>query len=150
MRKVIVALAVVGVAVSAFALNGHYSAAAEPYGTHGWNCALVNHSGFSTFGPIPVAAIGVAGYLLLAVLSWFRRRGWTLLFSWIGLGFASYLSYVEAYVLQTWCATCVVSQCLISLIAILALIDIIITLTRSIMGKASGAVDQVVTHLRYG
>lgn len=134
MRKFIVALAVAGIVVSALSLASG---------------GVVTHSGYSKVGPVPVAALGVAGYLLLAVLAWFRRRGWTLLLAWIGLGFAAYLTYVEAVVLQAWSAYCVISQCLIAAVAVLAAIDAGIALAKRV-NKATDAVDQVVTGLRYG
>lgn len=134
MRKFIVALAVAGIVVSALSLA---------------NGDVVTHSGYSKFGPVPVAALGVVGYLLLAVLAWFRRRGWTLLLAWIGLGFAAYLTYIEAFVLQAWSAYCVISQCLIAAVAVLAAIDAGIALAKRV-NKATDAVDQVVTGLRYG
>ena len=83
------------------------------------------------------------------MLAWFRRRGWTLLLAWIGLGFAAYLTYVEAVVLQAWSAYCVISQCLIAVIAVLAAIDAGIALAKRV-NRATDAVDQVVTGLRYG
>ena len=134
MRKVIIALAVAGIVVSALSLA---------------NGGVVAHSGYSKIGPVPVAAVGVVGYLLLAVLSWFRRRGWMLLLAWIGLGFASYLTYVEAFVLRAWSAPCVISQCLIAVIAVLAAIDAGIAIAKRV-NRATDAVDQVVTGLRYG
>lgn len=139
MRKIIFALAIAGIVDSALAFEAHYAATGSGVG----------HSTASTIGPVPVAAIGVAGYLLLALAVWFRRRGWTLLFAWIGLGFAAYLSYVEAFVLRVWSAYCIVSQCLIALIAILAAIDTGIAIARKFNG-ASDVVDQVVNNLRYG
>ena len=129
-----IALAVAGIIVSALSLV---------------NGGVVTNSGFSEIGPVPAAAVGVAGYLLLAVLAWFRRRGWTLLLAWIGLGFAAYLTYVEAFVLQAWSAYCVISQCLIAAVAVLAAIDAGIALAKRV-NKATDAVDQVVTGLRYG
>ena len=139
MRKIIFALAIVGIVVSTLSLQAHYAA----------NSGMVLHSSFSTIWLVPVAAIGVAGYLLLALLAWFYRRGWTLLFAWIGLGFAAYLTYIEAYVLRAWSAYCIVSQCLIALIAILAVIDVGIAIARR-LNKATDVVDQVVNNVRYG
>lgn len=129
-----IALAVAGIVVSALSLA---------------NGGVVTDGGFSKIGPVPAAAVGVAGYLLLAVLARFRRRGWMLLFAWIGLGFAAYLTYVEAFVLRAWSAYCVISQCLIAVIAVLAAIDAGIAIANRIKG-ATDAVDQVVTGLRYG
>lgn len=146
MRKLIVGLAVAGIVVSALALEMHYSSPAQASAPAHWDCGLVNHSGYSAMGAIPVAAIGVAGYLLLALLAWFRKPGWTVLFAWAGLGYAAYLSYIEAYVLQTWCTYCVISQCLIALIAIFAAIELI----TGIIGAASSMVERAVKNLRYG
>ena len=151
MRKLIFALAIAGIAVSALALQAHYSASTQPYqGALGWNCSTVNHSQFSMLGPLPVAAIGVGGYLLLALLAWFRRRGWTLLFAWIGVGFAAYLAYLEAYVLHVWCLYCVISQYLIALIAILTMIGVVMDGVKRISGTISKTVDWIITNLRYG
>jgi uncharacterized membrane protein len=146
LRKVILGLAVAGIVVSALAWQVHYSSAVQPCDINAhWDCGIVNHSRYSMIGPVPVAAIGVAGYLLLALLAWFRRRGWTTLFAWIGVGFAAYLSYLEAYVLQVWCLYCVISQCLIALIAILATINLAMELTN----VASTMIERAIKNLRY-
>lgn len=145
MRKLTFALAICGIAVSALALQAHYSASALPF-----DGGVVNHSQFSMLGPIPVAAIGVGGYLLLALLAWFRRPGWTLLFSWIGLGFAAYLSYLEIYVLKAGCLYCVISQCLIALIAILAAVVTVTDVVKRTSSAVSSLVEWIVTSLRYG
>ena len=76
---------------------------------------------------IPVAGIGVAGYAALFVLTTFRRSRaetptWLLGASVAGLAFALYLTYIEAYILTTWCILCLISLALISLISILALV----------------------------
>lgn len=139
MRKVIFVLALAGIVDSGLALQAHYAASG----------GVVSHGAFSTLGLVPVAVIGIVGYALLALLAWFRRRGWTLLFAWIGLGFAAYLSYVEAYVLGAWSAYCVISQVLIAAIAVLAAVDAGFAIAKKIRG-ATDAVDQVVTGLRYG
>ncbi len=121
MRYIIFLLAIAGIVVSSLAWQVHYSTATEPCDINAhWDCGIVNHSRYSMLGPVPVAAIGVAGYLLLALLALFRKRPWTLLFAFIGLGFALYLSHIEASLLQVWCLYCVISQVIIALIAILA------------------------------
>lgn len=127
MRYVIVVLAILGIVVACLAWQVHYSSAIQPCDINAhWDCGVVNHSRFSMVGPIPVAAIGVAGYLLLALLALFRKPGWTLVFSIIGLGYALYLSHIEESLLQVWCLYCVISQCLIALIALLAIVNLIL------------------------
>jgi vitamin-K-epoxide reductase (warfarin-sensitive) len=64
MRYLIALLALAGVVVSALALQVHYSTATEPCDINAkWDCGIVNHSPFAEIMHIPVAAIGIAGYL---------------------------------------------------------------------------------------
>ena len=124
-RFIIFLLAVAGIVVSSLAWQVHYSNKLQPCDINArWDCGIVNHSRYSMIRGVPVAAIGVAGYLLIALLALFRKRRWTLLFSLIGLVFALYLSHIEASVLEVWCLYCVASQAIIALIAILAAINL--------------------------
>lgn len=120
MRYLIAFLALAGLIVSYLAFRVHYSNAVEPCDINAhWDCGVVNHSPFSMIGPVPVAAIGMAGYLMLGVLALLRRRAWVLAASLVGLGFALYLSHIEKDVLMVWCLYCVISQGLIVLITLL-------------------------------
>lgn len=121
MRYVIAVLALLGVVVAILAWQIHYSNAVQPCDINArWDCGIVNHSRYSMVGPIPVAAIGVAGYILLIVLAMLRRRAWTLFASILGLAYALSLSSVERYELEVWCLYCVSSQFLIAIICLLS------------------------------
>jgi vitamin-K-epoxide reductase (warfarin-sensitive) len=122
MRFVIALLALAGVLVSGLALHVHYSHDVEPCDINAhWDCGIVNHSRYAEISHIPVAAIGIAGYLALTVLALLRRRGLTLLASLIGMGFALYLTNIEAHKLEVWCLYCVTSQGIIALITLFSL-----------------------------
>ncbi|MGA2084711.1 MAG: vitamin K epoxide reductase family protein [Terracidiphilus sp.] len=122
MRYLIAILALAGVAVSALALRVHYCADTEPCSINEkWDCGIVNHSPFAEVLHIPVAAIGIAGYLALAGLALARQRFLLFLAALAGLGFALRLTFIEEYVLQVWCLYCVISQAVIALIALLSL-----------------------------
>ncbi len=122
MRYVIALLAVVGLAVSFLALRVHYSNDVEPCDINEhWDCGVVNHSPFAMIGPVPVAAIGMAGYALLGVLALMRRSALTAGAAVVGLGFALYLTYIEKNVLMVWCLYCVISQGIILLLTLLSL-----------------------------
>ena len=70
MRYLITILALAGVVVSALALRVHYSTDAQPCSINEtWDCGIVNHSPFSEIARVPVAAIGIVGYLALAGLA---------------------------------------------------------------------------------
>jgi vitamin-K-epoxide reductase (warfarin-sensitive) len=122
MRFLIAVLALAGVVVSALALRVHYDTGTEPCSINEkWDCGIVNHSPFAEVAHVPVAVIGIAGYLTLAGLALARRRAWLASLALIGLGFALYLSNIERSVLQVWCLYCVISQGIIALVTLLSL-----------------------------
>ncbi len=123
----IAVLAAAGMAVSAVSLQRHYAKSATAFCEVGekFNCDIVNRSEYSSVMGIPVAGIGVAGYgVLLALATAYRSRAETplrlLVAALAGLGFALDLTYIEGYVLGTWCILCLSSLGLIAGIAVLA------------------------------
>ena len=117
----IAVLAISGVVVSLISLQHHYAKSRTTYCEIGeaFNCDIVNRSEYSSIFGVPVALIGVFGYVLLAVLATiYRKSSQTparlLLASSAGLVFALYLTYVEARVLGVWCILCLSSLCLIA------------------------------------
>jgi len=122
MRYLIAILALAGVAVSTLALRVHFSTGTEPCSINErWDCGVVNHSPFAEVAHIPVAVIGIAGYLALAGLALARQRFLLFLAVLVGLAFALRLTFVEELVLEVWCLYCVISQTIIALIALLSL-----------------------------
>lgn len=127
LMTLIALLAVAGIGVSSVSLQHHYATSKTEYCELGetFNCDLVNRSAYSSIAGIPVALIGILGYLTLAGLATvFRGRNETpkLLLGGAaaGLIFALYLTYVEARVLGVWCILCLSSLVLIASITVLA------------------------------
>ena len=122
MRYLVALLAVAGIIVSGLALHVHYSTETQPCSINEkWDCGIVNHSPYAEIRGIPVATIGIAGYLLIGVLALMRRRAFLLLASLAGMAFALYLTNIEAKVLGVWCLYCVISQAVIAAITLLAI-----------------------------
>ncbi len=122
MRWVLVVLAMVGLASSALALREHYRTDTSPCSINDrWDCGIVNHSPYAMLGGVPVAVIGIAGYLLLAALALQRAYRLMLVAALAGLGFSLYLARIEARVLGVWCIYCVISLGVISLLSLLVL-----------------------------
>jgi uncharacterized membrane protein len=71
---------------------------------------------------IPVSDIGIAGYLLLAILAWKRAYKLVLIAAVFGLGFSLYLAHIEKDILGVWCVYCVCSLGIIALITLLSLV----------------------------
>lgn len=122
MRYLIALLAIAGIIVSALALRVHYSTETAPCSINEkWDCGIVNHSPYAEIRGVPVATIGIVGYLIMGVLALWRRRGLLLLAALVGMAFALYLTNIEAKVLGVWCLYCVISQGIIGAITLLAI-----------------------------
>ena len=124
---IIAVLAAAGVVISSLSLVHHYGASRSSFCdlSETVNCDVVNRSEYSKLLGVPVALIGVLGYLALLVLAtlYRRRRETPKLLFWgamAGLGFALYLTYIEGFVLATWCVLCLSSLCTIFTIALLS------------------------------
>ena len=123
MKYPLLILAVFGLIVSSLALREHY----RTYGdspcsiNERWDCGVVNHSRYAMLGPVPVAAVGMMGYILMAVLA--VRGSYRLLIipTFGGLAFSLYLANIEKNVLGVWCVYCVISLGIISLMSLLNL-----------------------------
>ena len=73
-----------------------------------------------------MAAIGIAGYALMALVALLRKKGLLLVLALGALAFALRLSYIEYHNLQVWCLYCVISQGVIAIITLLALIEVLV------------------------
>lgn len=148
MRWAIMLVALVGLVASVLALREHYRVGSSPCSINEkWDCGMVNKSPYAVIGGmitppgpdvhperqtglvalisrIPIADVGIAGYLLLALLAF--RRWWPALTaaSVAALLFSLYLAHVEKDILGVWCIYCVISLGTISLITLLALITL--------------------------
>jgi uncharacterized membrane protein len=125
--QAIAVLALAGIVVSSVSLHHHYGSSQTSYCDFGasFNCDIVNRSIYSTVLGVPDALIGILGYgLLLALATLYRTKAETpfmlLLASTAGLGFALYLTYIEKFLLATWCILCLSSLALIVLITALS------------------------------
>jgi uncharacterized membrane protein len=127
--RLIAMLAAGGALVSSVSLYHHYGTSQTSYCSFGesFNCDIVNRSTYSVIYGVPVALIGIIGYLgLLTLATFYRSRAETparlAIASLTGLGFALYLTYVEGFVLAAWCVLCLSSLALVSCISVLSLL----------------------------
>jgi len=133
MKWVLVILCVLGIAAASLALREHYRDAGDSpcsINEH-WDCGIVNHSPFAVIAGVPVAMIGIVGYLLLGALAWMRAYRLILLAAVPGLGFSLYLAHIEASVLGVWCVYCVISLGVISLLTLLSLLAVVVQSRRA-------------------
>ncbi len=132
-RALAVGIATVGTAISAYLTWVHYSGAfAFCAGVGG--CETVQTSRFAMIGSIPVALVGLLGFLLILgvalarVLS--RRPELDLVLFALSLGatlYVLYLSYVEVFVLGAICPWCVAAAVCAAAVFALATRDLLRT-----------------------
>lgn len=149
MRWLIAFLALAGIVAASMALREHYRTEGEsPCSINErWDCGAVNKSRFASIGgvfdqltnrnsvlsddakprfeairKIPVADVGIAGYILLGLLALMRRWRLLAVAAALAFGFSCYLAYIEKYILEKWCIYCVISWGIISLITLLSLV----------------------------
>jgi vitamin-K-epoxide reductase (warfarin-sensitive) len=127
MKYVLLLLALLGITASSLALREHY----RTYGdspcsiNERWDCGIVNHSPYAVIHGVPVAVIGIAGYLLLGVLALKRAYRLMLILSLAALAFSLYLARIEQHVLGVWCVYCAISLATISLMTLLLLTTVL-------------------------
>lgn len=132
MRYVLAVLALAGAVVSGLALQVHYSTGTAPCSINEkWDCGIVNHSSYSLVGGIPVALIGVIGYLGMLWLGLARQRAVLLVVSLGALGYSLYLAHIERDVIGVWCLYCVISLGIIAAIVVVDSIWLIMEKARA-------------------
>jgi uncharacterized membrane protein len=138
LAMMIAILASAGIAVSAVSLHHHLSESKGSFCdlSQTFNCDLVNRSSYSSFLGVPVALIGVLGYLLIfALATLYRQKAETpfmlLITSAGGNAFALYLTYLEGYVIHAWCILCLSSLVLICGITLLSIVNLKLNMSRN-------------------
>lgn len=122
-------LSLFGVLLSGYSLYAHYSSTPSKLCNFNdtFSCDAVNKSEYAEIAGIPVALVGLGGYVLLAMLavqilkgrSFHKDLFW---FALAGFLFSLYLTYLEAFVILAWCPVCVLSQITILIIVVLSFI----------------------------
>jgi vitamin-K-epoxide reductase (warfarin-sensitive) len=157
MKYLIALLAVAGLYVSSRALQVHMmdpSAAPPCAVSEHWDCGSVNHSKYSVFPPlsfdekpgrvhIPVSALGIVGYALIAVFALLGRLRIVLELARVGFFFAAFLTYIEAYIIETWCIYCVWSQAIIAAILLATVAALLLRRRRRALSMRAVLSEQV-------
>jgi len=117
------ALSVIGIAVAAYLVYVHYAGIEPACSTGG--CEVVQTSAWADVYGVPVALIGLLGYISI-LSSLLVLRGDAQLFasaglSLIGFLYSGYLTYQELFTIKAICQWCVASAVILTLLAIVTL-----------------------------
>jgi uncharacterized membrane protein len=125
LRKTMLVLTAVGLCLAAYLTYVHYSGITPPCSIKGNPCSEVQKSQYSLLIGIPVALIGLLGYIailgsLLLVPDGERARLVTMALVLGGFGFSLYLTYRELFTLHKICEWCVSSAVIMTVLACLS------------------------------
>ena len=85
------------------------------------NCDAVTKGALSTIFGIPVSLVGLVGYIVILVSSYFKKKRLTLGMAAFGMVFCLRLSYLEIFVEKVLCPVCLACQIVMLLAFFLAL-----------------------------
>jgi uncharacterized membrane protein len=128
LTKAILLIAFLGVLEAAYLTYAHYNLAALACigGHHGVStCEQVQSSVYSKLAGIPVAILGLIGYVSIVgslLIKGELGRGAGFCIALIGCGFSLYLTYRELFTLKEICEWCVGSATLMTILAVLTAI----------------------------
>jgi uncharacterized membrane protein len=116
-------LVVIGLGVASYLTYVHY-AGIKPACTAGESCTKVQTSVYSKLAGVPVALIGLLGYIailgsLLAPQNETSRLA-TMAFTTVGFGFSAYLTYRELFSIHAICEWCASSAAIMTVLMALS------------------------------
>jgi uncharacterized membrane protein len=126
LRKTMIVLTAVGLCLAAYLTYVHYSGVTPPCSIKGNPCSEVQKSQYSLLVGVPVALIGLLGYIailgsLLLARDGERARFVTMALILGGFGFSLYLTYRELFTLHKICEWCVSSAVIMTVLACLSM-----------------------------
>jgi len=135
MRAAAIGVALAGLGIAGYLTAVHYSGG-TPVCAVAHGCATVQRSDYASLAGVPVAVLGMLGYV--AILAALARDGeaWrtaAAFLSLAGLAFSGWLTYVEVGILNAICIWCVGSAVCMALLSVL-------TTVRLLRAEPAGAV----------
>jgi uncharacterized membrane protein len=111
-------LALAGIGVATYITIAEFGGGTPQCLAGGHGCETVARSHYSHLAGINVAAIGIAGYVVLLIAAFIpgdAGRFGGFLTALVGFGFSAYLTYLELFVIDAICQWCVASAILMAL-----------------------------------
>jgi uncharacterized membrane protein len=123
LRITLIVLAVVGLGIASYLTYVHY-AGIKPACTAGESCTKVQTSVYSKLVGVPVALMGLIGYIAilasLLVPASENSRLATMALTFLGFAFSAYLTYRELFSIHAVCEWCATSAAILTVMMILS------------------------------
>lgn len=125
-EKIILLLSIIGLFITSYLIYAHFKIDENSICniSDTLNCDIVNKSSYAEIFGIPVSIGGFAYYLFMTFGVFYHKKNPAIgklmvLATFIGLIFSLYLTYVEAFILFTYCIFCLIHQANILILTIL-------------------------------
>ncbi len=122
-RIAMIAIATIGLGVASYLTYVHY-AGIPPLCSAGDSCLVVQTSVYSKLAGVPVALMGLIGYVAILASLLLPEREETRLATMVltlgGFGFSAYLTYRELFSIHQVCEWCASSAVMMTILACLA------------------------------
>ena len=122
---VIAGLALVGLGIATYLTIVHYTGA-EPVCAVNHGCETVQKSKYADLAGVPVALIGLVGYVGILASLLFRGETGRLIrvgLTAVGFLFSAYLTYLELFEIHAICQWCVASAVIMTALLIVCVYD---------------------------
>jgi uncharacterized membrane protein len=119
-------LSLLGIAIAGYLTYVHYEGLSPVCTTGG--CERVQASSYSEIGQIPVALLGLIGYVVILASLAVRGdvgRAATFMLTLAGFAFSLYLTYLELFVIDAICQWCVASAVVMAALLVAATIRLL-------------------------
>jgi uncharacterized membrane protein len=140
LRAAIAALSVVGLGIAAYLTYVHYANVA-PVCTSG-GCETVQRSSYAELAGVPVAVLGLVGYVLLLLTTAFGDATAAPAGAFValaGAAFSGYLLWAQLARIHAICVWCVGNDAVIGLVALLCVARLLTEPADTIAGPNRGA-----------
>jgi uncharacterized membrane protein len=129
LKRVSLVLAVIGVGVAGYLVYVHYSGIKIICAAGGGGCEKVQSSSYAELAGVPVALLGLLGYLgIVGALLFLPDETARLVVAFlalVGFGFSMYLTWAELFRIHAICQWCAGSAVLMTLLAIISVIRLV-------------------------
>src|SRR5437868_6035022 len=126
LRRVTLALALVGAGIAGYLTWVHYAGIKVVCLAGGGGCEKVQSSSYAELAGVPVALLGLLGYVgILASVIVLREEPERLavaFLSLVGFGFSMYLTWAELFRIHAICQWCVASAAIMTALAAISLV----------------------------
>ncbi len=121
LRRLTAVLALIGIAIAGYLTWVHYAGLEPVCVGGGGGCERVQSSRWAELAGIPVAVLGLGGYVLILASLLLPEEPGALLAAFValvGFGFSAWLTYVEIGKIDAICQWCVASAVIMTALAL--------------------------------